>query len=214
MALNETAQAWQEDLDTWGDLSADVTMLDNGAPATDFHLAPEEVRVMFAALRDSAQGEPEEAEPNLAEQYAERVAQNIRDNVDAGAPFGWYDERTDDYFTDRDDVPRMEAGDFDPDDVDGYDPDDALTAPFIDSIRPAWGGMYVADAFDFRYVIGADRSYLNGEVCIALGGPNVWISTDERSVTVYWGDKATRSLPAAFIDGIDEALSEMWSEGV
>ncbi len=56
MALNEDAQSWDDDLHTWGDMFAKVEMIDpNGGPATDFQLSPEEVKVMFAALRDYAQ---------------------------------------------------------------------------------------------------------------------------------------------------------------
>lgn len=53
MALNETAQDYQDDLDTWGGSSAIVTLHDeNGNIVTDLVLTPEEVRIMFTALRD------------------------------------------------------------------------------------------------------------------------------------------------------------------
>lgn len=154
-----------------------------------------------------------DTDQSLTDQYADRIAQNIRDNVDHGAPFGWYDEESDTLYTDRDEVPRMDADDFDPDDVPDYDASDVLTAPLVESVRAAYGSEYLSDVLDFRYVVGTDRGYLNGEVCIGLGGPNVWITTDDRSVTVYWGGKATRSLPSAFIDGLNEALSEIWEMG-
>lgn len=51
--MNETAQDFQDDLDYWGDLSAEVILRDeNGNAATDLVLLPSEVRIMFAALRD------------------------------------------------------------------------------------------------------------------------------------------------------------------
>lgn len=53
MALNATAQDFQDDLEMWGDHSAEIILRDeNGNPATDLVLTPQEVRIMFAALRD------------------------------------------------------------------------------------------------------------------------------------------------------------------
>ena len=51
--MNEKAQDFQDDLDYWGDCSAEVILRDeNGNAATDLVLLPSEVRIMFAALRD------------------------------------------------------------------------------------------------------------------------------------------------------------------
>lgn len=53
MALNATAQDFQDDLEMWGDHSAEVVIYnEDGYPATDFGLSPDEVRIMFTALRD------------------------------------------------------------------------------------------------------------------------------------------------------------------
>lgn len=53
MALNATAQDFQDDLDMWGGSSATVILHDeNGNAVTDLVLTPDEVQVMFSALRD------------------------------------------------------------------------------------------------------------------------------------------------------------------
>lgn len=54
----EGAQDFQDDLEMWGDCSAMVTLLEGEGPVTDLILTPEQVRVMFAALRDHANGNP------------------------------------------------------------------------------------------------------------------------------------------------------------
>lgn len=51
--MNELAQDFQDDLETYSDHSAEIILRDeNGNHATDFVLTPDEVRVMFTALRD------------------------------------------------------------------------------------------------------------------------------------------------------------------
>lgn len=67
-----------------------------------------------------------------------------------------------------------------------------------------------SDVLDFRFIVGADGAYLHGEVMLACGGPTVWVSTETRSLEVYWGDHVTRSLPGAFCEAIDECLAEQW----
>ncbi len=55
MALTPISQDFQDDLDMWAGASADVTLHDeSGLVLTDLVLTPEEVRVMFTALRDHA----------------------------------------------------------------------------------------------------------------------------------------------------------------
>lgn len=54
MALNETAQDFQDDLEMWEGYSAEVILRDaDGNAGTDLVLTPKEVRIMFTALRDS-----------------------------------------------------------------------------------------------------------------------------------------------------------------
>lgn len=106
----------------------------------------------------------------LAEKQAESQAETIREDVEAGHPFG-VDE----------DGNKVSAFDF------------------------------LSDVLDITYRIGSDRSYKSAEILIGFGGPNVWIDTADRVVRVaWWSPPVERSLPAAFIDALDEAVEELW----
>ncbi|UUG69659.1 hypothetical protein SEA_FRANSOYER_94 [Microbacterium phage Fransoyer] len=53
-ASSETAD-WQDDLETWGDCTAEVRLIaPDGGQATDFFLNPEQLHVVLTALRDHA----------------------------------------------------------------------------------------------------------------------------------------------------------------
>ena len=71
---------------------------------------------------------------------------------------------------------------------------------------------YLEDVLDILYVVTGDKEYRGAMIQIAWGGPGAWIDTTDRTLTVSWGsDKAVRYLPSEFIDGLDEALAELWA---
>lgn len=73
---------------------------------------------------------------------------------------------------------------------------------------------YLEDALDIVYSVDSNRVYRGARVLVSWGGPNVYIDTNTNALEVYWGsDTATRYLPAAFIDALDEALLELWEMG-
>jgi hypothetical protein len=69
---------------------------------------------------------------------------------------------------------------------------------------------WLEDALDIEYRVSGDHSYKSGQVCVTVGGPNIFVDTEDNTVIGYWGgDKVT----VPFIDnlGLDDVLEEMWS---
>lgn len=70
---------------------------------------------------------------------------------------------------------------------------------------------YLADALDIQYIVDSERRYISGRVLVTYGGPTVWVNLLDRELVVTWGtDTERRNLPAAFVEGIDDALAEYW----
>jgi hypothetical protein len=141
---------------------------------------------------------------NLALDYARRIARGFYD-ADDSAPFGYRHEDGEEADTLKD---VLKAAGVKKKDRDDYDADNL---PEGWEIRSAYD--YLDDALDFRYIVDSDRSFRDAEICIALGGPNVWISTEDATVTVYWGDKSTQAIPYAVRDALREAMEELWEMG-
>lgn len=72
---------------------------------------------------------------------------------------------------------------------------------------------YFDDALDIEYRIGADRQYRSVQVCIAWGGPNIYIDTDTKCVEVYWGNHASFQLNIDVIIEIDSIFEEIYNSG-
>lgn len=122
-----------------------------------------------------------------ASEYADSIAAGIRARIDAGAPFGWIDRN-------------------------GYgwseDPAD------LESPTEASAMDYLSDVLDIQYLVNSDRSYRAARVLIAFGGPTAWIDTHSSQLEVaWWSEPEFRELPQEFIDGLDDALSELWEMG-
>lgn len=118
-----------------------------------------------------------------ATDYADSIAHEIEANVTAGHPFG---VSTEDW-------------------------------PILDrEIGEEGTAMdYLSDVLDIQYVVTGDRQYRGARVCIALGGPTAWIDTMTSQLEVAWGayDPVYRDLPREFVNGLDDALEELWDMG-
>ena len=74
---------------------------------------------------------------------------------------------------------------------------------------------YLSDVLDIQYVVTSDRQYRSARVCIAFGGPTAWINTMTSQLEVaWWSEPVYRNLPGDFIDGLDDALEELWEMGI
>lgn len=132
---------------------------------------------------------------STAQEYAQQFAEQVWERAREGAPFGLVNNETEEWT----------------DDAEAY-------VSFLDdentTYREASASDYLNDVLDFQYIVNADRTYRAGRVLVGFGGPNVWIDTLAGVVEVtWWSGPVTRSLPASFVDGLDEALSELWDEG-
>lgn len=126
-----------------------------------------------------------------AEQYANSVARGIRATTLNGYPFGARDLDTDDIYADYDEAVEQ-----------GVPEENIVAADGLD---------YLADALDIEYRIGSDGRFKSGKVLIAFGGPNAWIDTDTGELIVSWySEPVRRSLPNSFINGLEEALEELY----
>lgn len=64
------------------------------------------------------------------------------------------------------------------------------------------------EALDWEYILNRDRHYTGVRILVGFGGPNIYISTKEAEVQVYWGtDKATYEIS----EGVAEELDIMFS---
>lgn len=71
---------------------------------------------------------------------------------------------------------------------------------------------YLGDALDIRYIINGDRSYHAVRVAVALGGPNVYIDTEEGAVCLYWGGETARCfLSSEARDAVDAWGEELYN---
>jgi hypothetical protein len=128
-----------------------------------------------------------------AESYAQSIADDISRMDAAGAPFGLRDRETDEW-----DNSEEAYLDWQENDETNWEEASPLD--------------YLSDVLDIEYRVGSDGEYRSALVMIAMGGPNAWIDTKTSELIVAWWSKPVRKpLPAAFIDGIDEALEELWS---
>jgi len=129
---------------------------------------------------------------NLAADYADKMEARFWRLSDEGAPFGWTGDDGDSVWDDRQECIDQ-------------------TGCADEDIREAYASEWLDGVLDISYKVGGDGSYRSGEVTLGIGGPNVYVSTDDRLLSVYWGSSPeTRRMPSDFIDGIDEALEEHW----
>lgn len=75
------------------------------------------------------------------------------------------------------------------------------------------GFDYLEDVLDIEYIINADRTFKSARICVAFGGPSIWIDFQTRAVELYWwGDRATAYFNDDAMD-VEDALRELWEMG-
>lgn len=131
-----------------------------------------------------------------AADHADSLLSMLTERTEAGYPFGVANLYNGDTFSDM-----SEALDETPEDE-------------RDNLSEASALDWLSDVLDIHYTVTGDRQYRSARVCIGYGGPNVWIDTAARELEVYWGSGVERrALPREFVDGLDDALEELWSMG-
>jgi len=75
--------------------------------------------------------------------------------------------------------------------------------------HPLDDGYSRYEAYDIKYTIDGDGTYLGVRVMIAGGGPNVYLDTYQEEIQGYWGnDKYTKNIWD--FEYIDEYWEEMY----
>jgi len=70
---------------------------------------------------------------------------------------------------------------------------------------------YFDDVYDIEYRIDGSRQYKSVSLCIAYGGPSLYVDTGSRSVELYWwGDRASWHISPDTCDMIDECFEELY----
>lgn len=132
-----------------------------------------------------------------AAEYADSLAATIGHLTDAGAPFGWVNSETEEW---TDETP------------DGWTTDPEEGDVNCD-YHEASAGDYLSDVLDIEYIVSSDRQFKAARILVAFGGPNAWINTQTGQLEVsWWSAPEYRPLPSAFIEGLDDYLSEMWGD--
>lgn len=67
---------------------------------------------------------------------------------------------------------------------------------------------YFEDVLDVRFTISAQFEFINAEILLAYGGPNIWYNTAEGRVHGYWDGRAEY-----FVDhDTRDAIDSYWEE--
>lgn len=85
---------------------------------------------------------------------------------------------------------------------DDYDPD------YPDGLMSAY--EWLSDVLDIEYIINSDGSFKSARVCVAFGGPTIWVDFSRGQVELWWWGEYAR---AGFNEdpmGIEEALECLW----
>lgn len=71
---------------------------------------------------------------------------------------------------------------------------------------------YMSDILDIEYRCGSDKEYRSCKICVACGGPNIYIDTASAMVKLYWWTEyAEYPLSYEARDIIDEWAEEYWN---
>lgn len=82
----------------------------------------------------------------------------------------------------------------------------------IDEPEPATMYDYFSDCFDIEYRISGNGEYKSVELCVACGGPNIYVDTGTRTVKLYWwSDRAEAPIFGDACDQIDAEFEELYN---
>lgn len=71
---------------------------------------------------------------------------------------------------------------------------------------------YMQDILDIDFIINSRKEYSACRICIAYGGPSIYIDTDEKAICLYWwGDSAKYYLRSDTVNAVDEWAEEYYN---
>lgn len=72
-------------------------------------------------------------------------------------------------------------------------------------------GYYFEGALDVNYLIGSNGDYLGCKICVAWGGPGIWLDTCDGLIKCrWWGDNLDFWLDRDLCNIIDDCFSEYY----
>lgn len=75
-------------------------------------------------------------------------------------------------------------------------------------------GLYdwLADALDVEYTVDSNLDYKAAKIYVTLGGPTVWVDTEDRAVKLAWGtDREEYPLDRDTSARLDEVLEDEYN---
>lgn len=71
---------------------------------------------------------------------------------------------------------------------------------------------YFEDCLDIEYRCDASKRYRSVEICIACGGPSIYLDTAEKELRLYWGlTECHYDLPYEVCEEIDSLFEEYFN---
>ena len=71
---------------------------------------------------------------------------------------------------------------------------------------------WLADALNVEYAVDGNLDYKAAKIYVTLGGPTVWVDTDERAVKLAWGtDREEYPLDWDVSGHLDEVLEDEYN---
>lgn len=131
---------------------------------------------------------------NNATEYADSLTADIQRMTDHGAPFGLNHLVTVEWTN-----------------------DETAYQSWLNDEDPEWEEAsaldWLNDVLDIQYLVNGDRTYRAARILIAFGGPTAWIDTRTGNLeAAWWSATEYRALPDVFINGLDDALAELWQQ--
>ena len=72
---------------------------------------------------------------------------------------------------------------------------------------------YLDDYYDVKWILDSHKDYFACRICVACGGPNIFIDTWEKCVCGYWGaDVVKYPLSLTAVDAIDRVMSDYFGD--
>ena len=69
---------------------------------------------------------------------------------------------------------------------------------------------FIDDVLDIRFILNSKREYVGAELCVAFGGPTIWVDLVNRQVKGYWWDEQwVRSYDHDNL-GLEDVVSDLY----
>jgi len=71
---------------------------------------------------------------------------------------------------------------------------------------------YFDDPLDVNYTCDREKKYMGVDICVAFGGPGIWVNTNDRKVLGAWGcDRVEICFSLQACEAIDEVFEDFFN---